>query len=230
MLGELLGFIGNERTNSANAAMARQQMSFQERMANTTYQRAVNDLNKAGLNPMLAYGNGGAPAPQGASAVMTDSISSAVSGGMKAKERELLEAQIETQKNQSMAVAAAAEKTQAEATSIQNENNMFSIYGHGERAEKNRQLYVAGDKQQKEVEQIASVIQKNAQDVLTGQASAAQMAAMIQQLEAATRNLDLDSAEKQAMSDMWKKLGEGGAAAKTFGPILQIFSKFLLRK
>lgn len=45
----------------------RQQEAFTERMSNTAYQRATEDMKKAGINPMVAYQQGGASTPSGGS-------------------------------------------------------------------------------------------------------------------------------------------------------------------
>lgn len=69
LIGGLLGKSGQSSANRANLKIAREQMSFQERMSNTAYQRSASDLKKAGLNRILALGSP-ASSPQGASATM----------------------------------------------------------------------------------------------------------------------------------------------------------------
>src|SRR5438128_1634015 len=55
-------------TNAANAANVDKQIKFQERMSSTAHQREVQDLIKAGINPLNTTGGNGSSTPAGASA------------------------------------------------------------------------------------------------------------------------------------------------------------------
>lgn len=79
IVGGLLGYEGQKDTNKQNIKLGREQMAFQERMSNTAYQRAVQDMESAGLNPMLAYSQGGASAPMGSMPQVQNAMSAGVS-------------------------------------------------------------------------------------------------------------------------------------------------------
>lgn len=63
--------IENTAAMNYNSAEALANRQFQERMSNTAYQRTVEDMKKAGLNPILAFTNGGASTPGGSAGTIS---------------------------------------------------------------------------------------------------------------------------------------------------------------
>lgn len=74
-LGAITQGIYNHIENSAamnfNSTEAMKNRDWQEYMSNTAYQRAVEDMKKAGLNPILAFQNGGASTPGGSAGTIS---------------------------------------------------------------------------------------------------------------------------------------------------------------
>jgi len=99
------GALGAMGAQDFNAEQAQQNRSFQENMANTSYQRRVEDLKAAGLSPMLAYSQGGAAVPTGGQASTAANVGEAsASAGSTARQininREQALSQIQLQEQQ----------------------------------------------------------------------------------------------------------------------------------
>lgn len=108
LIGGALNLKGAREANRMNRDNMREQMGFQERMSNTAYQRSMLDMQSAGLNPILAYNQGGASSPGGSNASMHNELSGAVSSALEARR-----ASLELKNMQSV-----NERTQAETEAI----------------------------------------------------------------------------------------------------------------
>lgn len=80
--GQLVGFFNRNNNNGAeenfqyNLGLQQQQQSWLEHMSNTAHQREMEDLRRAGLNPLLAINKGASTPGAGLNSLGTD-ISSA---------------------------------------------------------------------------------------------------------------------------------------------------------
>jgi len=121
--------------NKTNMQIAQNQMDFQQRNSDTGYQRAVKDLKLAGLNPMLAYSQGPASTPSGATTTVAPTVTpeTAKAATMGAQtmlnqqstkaDVELKSAQVTTQAEQQKLLA--AQKLQSEAAAARDASQTY---------------------------------------------------------------------------------------------------------
>lgn len=121
LISGVVGAISAKKQNSAAAAQAQQAENFSADMSGTAYQRSTADMMKAGLNPMLAYQQGGASSPSGVAAPVVPELGPAANSAgdviAQLSSIRLQNAQADQAKTQAAANAAMVPRIAAEARS-----------------------------------------------------------------------------------------------------------------
>jgi len=162
--------------NTYNSDEAQKTRDYQTQMSNTQYQRAVGDMEAAGLNPMLAYSQGGAGTPTGATASGGTPSAAQASGGMASSS------------------AASGQRTQYN-------DAVASAINSGATAARMSQDLQRGQLENGQIE--ANTI-KTYTDTLTSSASASQISAATDRIKQEITNLqkDWDLKEQQRLKNL----------------------------
>lgn len=163
----MLGKEGQESANATNLELGREQMAFQERMSNTAYPRAVQGMKDAGLNPMLAYSQGGASTPPGSLPQVQNSAGAGVSSAAQGAATAQAVQGIMQSKAQTEMIQASAAKIRSE-TMEQNLNTARAV------AELNRVTDQSGN--------LRAVTDKTQQEILGAIADSASKHALFQEM------------------------------------------------
>lgn len=125
MIGDILSSVGGDIVSGIFGQMsANKQMRFQKNMYRKRYQYQMEDMAKAGLNPILAYKQGPPGAPSGASATMPPMGANILKAKRSSAERQLLNAQKDAQRADTLMKGALAIKAAQETDNLETQNEI----------------------------------------------------------------------------------------------------------
>lgn len=228
-IGAVGGFLGQEQANRSNrqiaeqntqfnaeqAALQRQwahdeaihERNFQIQMSNTAYGRAIEDMKRSGLNPMLAYTQGGASTPGGAN----PSGQAATAVQPAPMQNKLVAAA------QAAQAVAGVQATQAQAEKTQAETRNVEVDTARRELELPHSREYVVEKQMKELVKLASEAKISQWDVYLVEKylrlmpeQKAKMKEEIKSTKALRVIRELDQVEAKANADYFRDVGKGG--------------------
>lgn len=129
-VGNIVGSMG---ANSARSRAADKQNEFSLMMSNTAYQRGMEDMKKAGLNPILAYRQGPATSPGGAKQDVENELAAATANAASAftaqKGGQLVDQSVASGKASEKQSQAQTRKLVEETRALRNKNEAYEKTG-----------------------------------------------------------------------------------------------------
>lgn len=232
LLGGIFGSSAQAKANKANIRLQREQQAWEAMMSNTAYQRATQDLLRAGLNPMLAYQQGGASTPNVSAATVqpVDAFARSISS---ATDKAIAAAQLQQLSINNDILREKAEQERMNTNRqrvIMGEGAVHDIEGNVISAEKPWFLneLQKGDSDAK----IRRIEQALMEETFGANVSSAKARAELSQREVTLAELRailmrLDIPEKEAMAKWFDTVGAASPAAKAGMTIMQ-WLRFML--
>lgn len=222
LLGGIMGHSAQRQANRTNIMLQREQRKWEEDMSNTAWQRGTKDMLAAGINPMVAFSQGGASTPNVSAATVQpeDALARGVSS---AADKAATAASIDNLVQQNKILKEQAEQEKIETDRLR----QFHGYGGGHDYYQDTLYQITSDREIKKIQEDLQRVNLSRQELelriaqktegynVNSAKAASEIAAKEVDLqEMRLIMMALDIPEKQAMADWFDRVGEASPATK----------------